>query len=74
MIIKFNRTSAERIKPLCHVAMVEKFLDLNTTVCSVLQIWYKTTKKIDLYDFPLHDCIQEQSDNKTGHRNNTATK
>ena len=75
MIVKFNLTSAERIKPLCHVAMVAKFLDLNTTVCSVLQIWYKTTKKdIDLYDFPLHDCIQEQSGNKTGHRNNTATK
>ena len=74
MIIKFNWTSAERIKPLFLVAMVAKFLDLNTTVCSVLQTWYETTNKIDLYDFPLHDCIQEQSGNKTGHRNNTATK
>ena len=59
-------------KPLCHVAIVAKFLDLNTTV--FLQIWYETTKKIDLYDFPLHDCTQEQSGNKTGHRKNTATK
>ena len=59
-------------KPLCHVAMVAKFLDLNTTM--FLQTWYETTKKIDLYDFPLHDCTQEQSGNKTGHRNNTATK
>ena len=41
-------------KPLCHVAIIAKFLDLNTTV--FLQIWYETTKKIDLYDFPLHDC------------------
>ena len=49
-------------KPLCHVAMVAKFLDLNTTM--FLQIWYETTKKIDLYDFPLHDCTQEQSGNE----------
>ena len=62
MIIKFNWTSTERIKPLCHVAMVAKFLDLNTTV--FLQIWYETTKKIDLYDFPLYDYTQEQHSNK----------
>ena len=38
-------------------------------------VWYETTKKdIDKYDFPLLDCTQEQSGNKTGHRNNTATK
>ena len=49
-------------KPLCHVAMVAKFLDLNTTV--FLQIWYETTKKIDLYDFPP----------MIAHRNSTATK
>ena len=55
-----------------HVAMVAKFLDLNTTV--FLQIWYETTKKIGLYEFPLYNCTQEQSGNKTGHRNNTATK
>ena len=66
--LKFDRED----KQLCHVAMVAKFLDLNTTV--FLRIWYETTKKnIDLYDFPLHDCTQEQSGNKTGHRN-TATK
>ena len=29
--------------PLCHVAMVAKFLDLNTTV--FLQIWWEKTKK-----------------------------
>ena len=28
----------------------------------VLQIWQKKkTKKIDLYDFPVHDCTQEQN-------------
>ena len=28
----------------------------------VLQIWQKkTTKKTDLYDFPVHDCTQEQN-------------
>ena len=47
---------------MCHVAMVAKFLDLNTTV--FLQIWYETTKKIDLYDFPPYDCTQEQHSNK----------
>ena len=36
---------------MCHVAMVAKFLDLNTTVCSVLQIWYKTTKKLTCMTF-----------------------
>ena len=57
---------------MCHVAMVAKFLDLNTTV--FLQTWYEKTKKIDLYDFPLHDCTKEQSGNKTAHGNNTAIK
>ena len=47
---------------MCHVAMVAKFLDLNTTV--FLQIRYETTKKIDLYDFPPYDCTQEQHSNK----------
>ena len=47
---------------MCHVAMVAKFLDLNTTV--FLQIWYERTKKIDLYDFPPYDCRQEQHGNK----------
>ena len=42
--------------------MVAKFLDLNTTV--FLQIWYETTKKIDLYDFPPYYCTQEQHSNK----------
>ena len=47
---------------MCHVAIVAKFLDLNTTV--FLQIWYETTKKIDLYDFSPYDCTQEQHSNK----------
>ena len=60
MIIEQNGNRED--KPLCHVAMVAKFLDLNTTV--FLQIWYETTKKIDLYDFSPYDCTQEQHSNK----------
>ena len=47
----------------------------STLFSPVPPVWYETTKKdIDKYDFPLLDCTQEQSGNKTGHRNNTATK
>ena len=41
MIIEQNSNRED--KPLCHVAMVAKFLDLNTTV--FLQIWQEKTKK-----------------------------
>ena len=26
-----------------------------------LEIWQKKTKEVDMYDFPVHDCIQEQN-------------
>ena len=48
-----------------HVAMVAKFLDVNenhngswSQPTVVLQIWGKRDK-IDMYDFPVHDCTQE---------------
>ena len=39
MVIKIQLKVDREEKPLCHVAMVAKFLDLNTTV--FLQIWYQ---------------------------------
>ena len=41
MIIEQNGNRED--KPLCHVALVAKFLDLNTTVFP--QIWQEKTKK-----------------------------
>ena len=43
----------------CHVTMVAKFLDLN-------KLWScksgrKKNEKIEVYDFPVHDCTQEQN-------------
>ena len=61
MIIEQNGNRED--KPLCHVAKVAKFLVLNTT--AFLQIWQEKTKKIDMYDFPLHDCTATQESNKT---------
>ena len=56
MIIEQNGNRED--KPLCHVAMEAKFLDLNTTVFP--QIWQEQTKKTDMCDFPLHDCTATQ--------------
>ena len=43
-------------KSLRHVAVDAKFLDLNK-----LQIWRKKkNEKIDMYDFPVHDCTREE--------------
>ena len=46
-------------KSLPRVATVAKFLDLN-------EPWFckygkKNWEKIDMYDFPVHDCTQEQN-------------
>ena len=58
-------------KPFCHVAMVVKFLVLNTTV--FLQIWQEKQKKIDMHDFPLHDCTATRESNKTVTKQDTGT-
>ena len=59
MIIELNGNRED--KPLCHVALVAKFLVLNNN-CAPANM-AGITKKIDMYDFPLHDC--------TPHRNQT---
>ena len=69
MIIEQNGNRED--KPLCHVAMVAKFLDLNTTVFP--QIWQEQTKKTDMCDFPLHDCTATQESNKTVTKQDTGT-
>ena len=69
MIIEQNGNRED--KPLCHVAMVAKFLDLNTTVFP--QIWQEKTKKTDMCDFPLHDCTATQESNKTVTKQDTGT-
>ena len=69
MIIEQNGNRED--KPLCNVAMVAKFLDLNTTVFP--QIWQEKTKKIDMCDFPLHDCTATQESNKTVTKQDTGT-
>ena len=60
MIIEQNGNRED--KPLCHVAMVAKFLDLNTTVFP--QIWQEKTKKTDMCDFPLHDALPHRNRTK----------
>ena len=69
MIIEQNGNRED--KPLCHVAMEAKFLDLNTTVFP--QIWQEQTKKTDMCDFPLHDCTATQESNKTVTKQDTGT-
>ena len=69
MIIELNGNREG--KPLCHVAMVAKFLVLNTTV--FLQNMAGITKKIDMYDCPLHDCTTTQESNKTVTKQDTGT-
>ena len=69
MIIEQNGNRED--KPLCNVAMVAKFLDLNTTVFP--QIWQEKTKKTDMCDFPLHDCTATQESNKTVTKQDTGT-
>ena len=69
MIIEQNGNRED--KPLCNVAMVAKFLDLNTTVFP--QIWQEKTKKSDMCDFPLHDCTATQESNKTVTKQDTGT-
>ena len=56
--MKLNELIEEE-KSLRHVAMVvAKFLDLNN------RGWYckygRKKRKIDMYDFPVHDCTQEK--------------
>ena len=47
-------------KSLRHIAMVAKFLDLKY-FRFFLQVWQKKTKILDMCDFPVHDCTQEQN-------------
>ena len=43
---------------LRHVTMVAKFLDLNKPwSCK----YGRKKDKIDMFDFPVHDCTQEQN-------------
>ena len=69
MIIEVNGKRED--KPLCHVAMVAKFLVLNTIVFP--QIWQEKRKKMDMYDFPLHDYTATQESNKTVTKQDTGT-
>ena len=47
-------------KSLRHAAVVATFLDLNKNRPGPANIAGKT-KKIDMYDFPVPDCTQEQT-------------
>ena len=51
------RVSEEKLSP--HVAMVAKFLDLNTSWSR--KYGRKKNEKIDMYDFPVHGWSQEQN-------------
>ena len=54
----YENTMKNKEKSLRHVAMVANFLDLNKTLyCK----YCRKKEKIDMYDFSVSDCAQEQN-------------
>ena len=54
----YENTLKNKEKSLRHVAMVANFLDLNKTLyCK----YCRKKEKIDMYDFSVSDCAQEQN-------------
>ena len=59
--VVFMAHSNREEKSLRHVAMVAKFVDLNKR--SPASMAEKKTKILDMCDFPVQDCTQEQNSN-----------
>ena len=70
MIIELNGNREG--KPLCHVTMHGSKISGSQHNCVPANM-AGVTKKIDMYDFPLHDCTATQESNKTVTKQDTGT-